>query len=315
MMIAAPLVLLIISINRRHFDKDKNITLSLAVLSVTFILFTYPFVVPFLLLYSLGIFLLNQIPRKLKIYVISATMFFIFSSLWIFFSDQRLKAGTSFRSWGSFMTPLAPSQYFGLVPGNVMDSTLMGNFQALSQRYSIDSARMIFLVSFIALFPILIILVVNFKSSTSIMRFTLIYSFALPLLIMFTSQDPYFFYKSSYIFQFLVIGFVIQGLTRINGFQLPLQKKLLKTYLILILVLNFSFNVNQTSRMIERNLEWNKLPSQIESIPEKTLAQTISLQSEGAVDNISSFYMSYRRSSTVDPNLAPDGLAARRVPS
>jgi hypothetical protein len=303
MMIAAPVVYFIFIVKNGKFNKTESPHFLLFALSSIFILLTYPFVFPILMIYAVGLFAISRLPRRFYNRLLFIAVAILIFLLWIYFQDARLKAASSFRSWGSFMTPLAPLQYFGVIPGNIMDSTLLGFFQNLSQQYSINSTASISFISVLILFPIILTLFRSFRLSKPGMNFSLGFSLIFPILILITSQDPYYFYKTSYIFQFIVIGFIFRGLFSYNQ-NLTVKKRSLMRfmsfYLIGILALNVSYNFYSSIRMIERNQKWIEVVNQIDEVPEKKMLQLVSLQEEGALDYISSFYLSNFRQALIE---------------
>jgi hypothetical protein len=309
LMVAAPLVYWISFIKKPFPEKAELQGSFLFITFSAFILLVYPYVVPLLLMYAVGLLISRRYGARAYFAIVIIGVFLLFLFSWMYFADERLKSASVFRSWGSFLTPLAPLQYFGIIPGNIMSSRLLGIAQDIFQTLSLNSAPSVIIFTLAILSPLIYLYIFSLKINRREKNYDLTFVSVIPLIIAVTSQDSYFFYKTSYIFQFISVGILIHAFHEyLKSYPLrsSIFSKLILTYLTVLVAMNFSYNVFSTSQMINQNREVQNLASQIYEIPVETKNQLISLEEEGAVDYISTFYLSYFRKAdalSLDKNL------------
>jgi hypothetical protein len=309
LMVAAPLVYWISFAKKRFPEMGKLQSTFLFVTFNVFILLVYPYVIPILVMYAIGLFISRKCSARSYLAIVTIGVFLLFFLSWMYFADERLKSASVFRSWGSFLTPLAPLQYFGIIPGNIMSSRLLGIAQNTFQTLSLNSALSIAIFTVAILSPLIYLYVLSLKFNRKERNYDLTFITVIPLVIAITSQDSYFFYKTSYIFQFIAIGILIhafQEYLKYHPLRSSILSRIILLYLTLIVVMNISYNVFSTSQMMNQNREVRNLASQIYEIPGEVKNQLISMEEEGAVDYISTFYMSYFRKAdlgSLDTNL------------
>lgn len=309
LMIAAPLVTILtlsiekISASFKHF--------SIVGICFAFISLAYPYILPFTLILFGFVWLYGK-HRKLFNYSV-----FIFSICfplftWVYFAEERFKASTAFRSWGSFLTPMAPLQYFGLLPGNIMGSKYLGVAQAFTQSIGINSPRDFALASILALIPFWFVIYKAFRNNViTQIKLILILVVFFSLDVAIASQDPYFFYKVSYVFQFIVLAFVISGLVGTKQFfgerhkYRSLVMLALKGYFLVILGLNIFFNTISVVEMLNRNSQLTLAATEVSNFPNDKISNSISLIEEGADDFVTYYLVSLVRGPAIVDNDEP----------
>jgi len=325
LMIAGPLVYLL---NRSFMLAKAEEKLSLEIISgiifsTAFIFFAYPFITPFLFsIILIGILAIHT--NLSRLYWLVSTAYFAAISifLWAYFIPQREKVLDSFRSWGSFLTPISVFQYTGLFPGNVMGSQYLNFIQNTSQKYGISSS-----LNFLALaLPILgyITMLIFYSIRRGMISRPLIISIVqttvgLSLIVALTSKDSYFFYKISYIFQFMIIGVCFAGFLEIQKELNSSGRRKLSNFHFLLIALIASLNIGwstfSTIEMLQRNTVWGHFSDEIQKFDKSQINNSISMIEEGGDDYVVNYILSTKRSKyTLNSNLKyglyADGKAA-----
>jgi len=310
LMVGAPLVLFI-TLSCKN-DSDPIPRYRTQFLLGLFIALAYPFILPFLIILVLGLFI-SKVTHRLRsrFFILFVTVFT--SASWLYFKDERFKALTSFRSWGSFLTPMAPLQYFGIIPGNIMGSRYLGLTQSFTQKIGLHSALDFGIASIILLAPFWIL--ISFAAKTKLSQdmrtlFFLVVFFSIDIAA--TSQDPYYFYKISYIFQFIVLGVLLKGIESLmqspfdqNQQKMTITKKLFICYSFLIIAVNLFFNTISFTEMIGKNFKWATAIDSIKVLDSKEVSQAVSFVEEGPEDFISYYVLSLSRGPEVANTVAP----------
>jgi hypothetical protein len=313
-MVAGPLVSLLV-----EYLKPKQAVQIISrktFLSFVFVLLAYPFILPFLVTLLFLSKLSNRIGLTKKFWLIFFAYFFLLIfGLWDYFADQRVKNVLAFRSWGSFLTPVSIFQYFGVFPGNVMGSRYLGVIQSISQDLGITTSVDFFLLSIPILISVatLIFLAISEKRIYNPTLVSLISGTILIMLIVaFTSRDSYYFYKVSYVFQFIVIGVCITGTTKLLSYLKVKKMYLLRNLIVLILLsvvaLNLIWSSYSSVEMLKRNKDWSTFSSDIKNLSEPKIAKSVSLIEEGGDEYITNYLISSLRRNYNEANQTEYGI-------
>ncbi len=252
-------------------SKDLGTPTSLSIITLLiFSAFCYPYMIAFIFIYFIIALNLNEsfkaFSTKLKTLILAS----IFIIAWFALEEKRLSALVSFRSWHSFATPLGPLQYIGLVPGNILGSSLLGISQELQFKYNISDIQLSVISILISImFLKLLLSRTNLKSKNYVnLLFFLSYSI---MLTFFVTRDSYFIYKISYILQFIFIGLIYKSVENLDNskFRTVALKRLSMTILIAIFVVNLFFNFLAFKQIQDENSIFSKYGEKLKEM--KTL--------------------------------------------
>lgn len=309
MMIAAPLAWTLSNFFSADRKKRTLIEVILTFTAVLFISLAYLYIVPFLIVFYIVSIsrssTLKYFRYKSHIFMLAINVI-LFVASWIYFSDSRLNADSRFRSWGSFMTALAPFQYLGIFPPNVMGATSLGNVQDFWSSLGITSNIEFFILSLPVLIPM------AFWASNTRKKFSgypvnrlFGILMALPIILVVSTHDPYFVYKTSYIFQFVVLSYIAAGTAQKSLSSDRKRKFRTKTVFSIALAvtvssLNLSWNLDALSKIVSNNKTWGNFSSQIANMRISEINDSISILNESPEENISNYILSLYRGPTTN---------------
>ena len=297
MMIQAPLVILIVFISEGLFEMKKSPVVIL-ILSV-FVGLAYPYIVPFVVIY----FLIVNSVRTDKFRSEFRKLFPLFTVIsftivcWFAFSAAREKATWAERAWGTFLNPLGPLQYLGLLPGNINGIGLLGFCQQWLIKFGVTSTLEFWIATlFLTSFILFNIIVATLKTKVRYPGELLFCALAFPIIIGMTSHDSYYVYKISYIFQFVVIGFLIIRIQQLR--QNPNSKKgLIKQLSVLpfqatlsiLLISNLMWNGVTSYQLLVNNSKWSGISKSIGEINAFDIDNAVLQTDSYLLNNITSF--------------------------
>lgn len=313
MMVQAPLVLLISLITTDRQSVMRN--LFLAFILTLFIGLSYPYILPFIVIYSLiwiiGITFKSRPKSQQLVTMLLILMFSL--ACWVTFSAQREKVRWAERSWGTFLNPLGPLQYIGVLPGNINGSGLLGYSQQRLIKFGITSSLEFWVVSIsLTLFILGNIIIVSRNSNIKLPNKLLFCSLAFPLIIGLTSRDSYYTYKVSYIFQFVLIGYLTlrmhqlsRGVKLRKGIVHLLPSLLTQCLLIIFLALNLFWNVGATYGVVASNNQWKSISNSINALETSDVKNAILQTDSYQVSNIANFTVQKIRSRDPESLVTP----------
>jgi len=298
----APVLALFIAwlFNARDFKLFQNIEF---VFILTFYLYlVYFFIIPFfyftliitfislkknLINSQLVDYIIQNHKYKSLIAIILGLILFI-SQLWRLTSEYRLQDTLKFRSWFSIKTNYGFLQYLGLFPGNTVEinsqqyinKNPLHPFISPFSDHLISSRHTIWIIILLFLCFVIYRFLKSFtnliKSESFISIITL--SVLLQYFFFFTFiGDSYYIYKILYIYQFLIIIFIVTFIHNLK--QERVIQRLTKSLIIFIslsmIYINIYFNIQ--TFIGTKNLATNylKLYPQIDAIPEEIWKDSI----------------------------------------
>jgi len=313
MMIQAPLILLIYLISTKWVE-TKKYALLLPILTV-FISLSYPYILPFIIIYFLitSALLKTIIPSKYQKYRTPIILFLFTLACWFRFSDQREKVEWAERSWGTYLNPLGPLQYLGIMPGNINGSGLLGYSQQWLIKFGITSNLKFWVISMlITIFILGNVIKAAQKSEITLPNKLLLCALGFPLIIAVTSHDSYYTYKVSYIFQFVLIGYLVIRMQQLVVHRREPKKVpniilsvLTQTLIFIILSLNFFWNIGAAYGVFVSNNQWSSISNSIKNIPAKEINNAILETDSYQVSNISNFEIQKLRPKSIDSLIPP----------
>jgi hypothetical protein len=310
MMIAAPLAWLLSNFFRQD-PKTKLLSEKILIwMAVLFVSLTYLYVTPFLILFwviSKSRYLSTKFFKGNSLIILVLIIVFLLISSWIYFSESRVNADSRFRSWGSFMTALGPFQYLGIFPPNIMGASSLGDVQEFWSSLGISSNFDFFILFLPILIPVSYwIAKAREKFSRAPINILFSVLVSLPFIFSFTTHDPYFVYKTSYIFQFVVLAYIASGVT--CSFLNSKRKhrtaaSMISSALALALIfLNLYWNYDSLSKIVTNNQSWGSFSSQIVKLEKSERDNSISALNESPEENISNYLLSLFRGPMTNTN-------------
>lgn len=302
----------------KSFKVEYLIIFSLCAL---FILFSYGHVIPILaLLIALMVLIWTSRPasndnfevnhrkilrRWLEILIVSSAFFF--ASI-IYFYESQFRSQYSFRSWGSFLTPLGLLQYQGIFPGNITSSYSLYQVQEALQRIGVNTNFKITLLAVGCVLPLILLLSYGVKkaihrhtfsqfphqrnSRWNFVLVSLIFQVVVFLSLLVAAKDSYYVYKFLYLFQFMIILSVAITLEAlVSRFR---SQIIVNFCLIATLTLNLFWNMKSVDELQKKFLAWEDLRAQVEAVKEEALVSAISLIGESQEEFILNYLLTSR---------------------
>ena len=296
MMIAAPLVFMITLLAERKIPRSQAPILALLLL---FLSLTYPYLLPFVTFFAAFSTPLLKVRRfsKLQTYIQILMIIFFTASCWVAFSDHRDKVKWADRSWGTILNPLGPLQYLGVLPGNINGSGLSGYAQQQLIALKVSSYLQFSLISTSLLIIILgLALFGAYNLQSKYVQQLLFCAIFFPVVIAITSNDSYYTYKISYIFQFALIGCLLLGVRETVKYARPIRNLFdgfLSVLAIMILssvlLLNLTWNLLTVYKVFSDAEQWKLIAKSLSELPVSSLENSIMQSNSNQVDNIGSY--------------------------
>ncbi len=313
MMAQAPLVLLITLITRGWGEIKRHLPV-IAILTI-FIGLSYPYILPFVVIYFLIVntAITGRYPHGFRNLMFPLVVISFAITCWFVFESARYKAEWDIRSWGTFLNPLGPLQYFGLLPGNINGIGLLGLCQQWLIQFGITSAFEFSLISIcLTVFILINVLIVSFNSKGVYPNKLLFSAMIFPVIIGLTSRDPYYTYKVSYIFQFVVVGYLvvrIRELSQNQNTKSSITNRTLKLAIqipiYVLLIFNFIWNGVTSYQVIVNNTHWASISRSIGEISTDNLSNSVLQTDSYVVNNISSYLVQRLRPRTPESLVIP----------
>ena len=296
LLISGPLVFWLIIL----YGKTIRLKLSLTqlLILVCFISATYLYIVPFLALIFASRVIFLQFRSKMRLQTISFLHFFalcmLSTFLFLYLADSRERSQSLFRAWGTIHTSLAPLQYLGILPGNVMGSTLLGDMQQLFSSFGLSSNKDLFIFGLLISLTVFLGIAMTFKHISDEYRWLILIVGLLPFIIFATSQDSYFTYKILYIFQFILITFCIAGYQKVlvknlNPRASRYATLIMRAFSALVLILNLGWTTLTVYGSVEDAQKRFDIAKQLDMSPNYYLKHSISMEDETAQATIANY--------------------------